>query len=65
MSARVKREKGPDPFKDRFRFEARAYTRDPFPHTRKGEPIKSVRRRKHGVRDIEKRRVKVGHLIWK
>jgi len=40
MAARVKRERGPDPWKERFEFEARKHTKEPFPTGRKGTPIK-------------------------
>lgn len=44
MTARVKRVKGPDPWKERFAFEARKHTKDPFPEGRKGKSI--AKRRK-------------------
>ena len=40
MAARVKRVVGPDPWKERFEFEAKKHTQHPFPVGRKGTPIK-------------------------
>jgi len=65
MTERVRREKGPDPWKERFAFEATKHTQHPFPPTRKGAPIKPIRRKRIGIRDLEKHRAKVGRLIWK
>jgi len=44
MAARVKREKGPDPWAERFEFEAKKHTKTPFPSTRKGKPIAERRK---------------------
>ena len=44
MAARIKRVRGPDPWKERFDFEAKKHTRHPFPTTRKGAPIKARRK---------------------
>lgn len=44
MTERVRREKGPDPWKERFEFEAKKHTKYPFPTTRIGTPIKAIRR---------------------
>lgn len=55
----------PDPWKERFAFEAMMHSKHPHPTTRIGAPIKATRRKPRGTVDVEKLRARTRGLIWK